>query len=199
MAFFFQPPCTTITYNLFSILIIFSFININNIIDNLNQKYEKNYNYDSILDRIQALESQLEKGVAVAAAPAAVQEKKPVPVKEQPRVKACTDDIRRAIHEWNQIIRECSPVIKNYLTGHRDFRQDGNGGLQIVMRENLAADLLASDDLRKELETTIYNHIGKEVSISYISVEQDQSAAANLIDVDYIQSVIHADIFIEED
>jgi hypothetical protein len=58
---------------------------------------------------------------------------------------------------------------------------------------------LSSDDIRKELETTIYNHIGKEVSISYISVEQDQSAAANLIDVDYIQSVIHADIFIEED
>ena len=55
------------------------------------------------------------------------------------------------------------------------------------------------DDLKKELETTIYNHIGKEVSISYISVEQDQSAAANLIDVDYIQSVIHADILIEED
>lgn len=156
-------------------------------------------NYDSILDRIQALESQLEKGVAVAAAPAAVQEKKPVPVKEQPRVKACTDDIRRAIHEWNQIIRECSPVIKNYLTGHRDFRQDGNGGLQIVMRENLAADLLASDDLRKELENAIYHKIGKEVSIQYISVEQDESAMANLIDVDYIQSVIHADIQIEEE
>ena len=156
-------------------------------------------NYDSILDRIRALESQLEQGVAVMAAPVPAAEKKPEPVKEQPRVKACTDDIRRAIHEWNQIIRECSPVIKSYLSGHRDFRQDGNGGLQIVMRENLAADLLASDDLRKELENTIYQKIGKEVSVQYISVEQDASATANLIDVDYIQSVIHADIQIEEE
>ena len=68
-----------------------------------------------------------------------------------------------------------------------------------MMRENLAADLLGSDDLRKELENTIYNQIGKEVSVQYISVEQDGSAMANLIDVDYIQSVIHADILIEED
>ena len=154
--------------------------------------------YDSILDRLNALEKQLENGVMVAAS-AAVAEKKPEPVKEQPRVKACSDDIRRVIHEWNQIVRESSPVIKSYLMGHKDFRQDGNGGLQIVMRENLAADLLGSDDLRKELENTIYNQIGKEVSVQYISVEQDGSAMANLIDVDYIQSVIHADILIEED
>ena len=154
--------------------------------------------YDSILDRLNALEKQLENGVAIAL-PAAVTEKKPEPVKEQPRVKACSDDIRRVIHEWNQIVRESSPVIKSYLMGHKDFRQDGNGGLQIVMRENLAADLLGSDDLRKELENTIYNQIGKEVSVQYISVEQDGSAMANLIDVDYIQSVIHADILIEED
>ena len=103
------------------------------------------------------------------------------------------------IQEWKQIIRESSPVIKSYLLGHKDFKQDGSGGLQIVMRDALAADLLGSEDLRKELETTIYHRIEKEVSISYISVEQDQSAAVNLIDVDYIQSVIHADIFIEED
>ncbi len=154
--------------------------------------------YDSILDRLNALEKQLENGVTISA-PAAVSEKKPEPVKEQPRVKACSDDIRRVIHEWNQIIRESSPVIKNYLLGHKDFRQDGNGGLQIVMRENLAADLLGSDDLRKELENTIYDQIGKEVSVQYISVEQDGSAMTNLIDVDYIQSVIHADILIEED
>ena len=90
-------------------------------------------------------------------------------------------------------------MIKSYLMGHRDFRQDGNGGLQIVMRENLAADLLGSEDLRKELETVIYNKFGKDVSVQYISVEQDSSATSNLIDVDYIQSVIHADILIEED
>ena len=155
-------------------------------------------NYDSILERIHALETQLEKGV-VEAVPAAATEKKPEPAKEQPRVRACTDDIRRAIHEWNQIIRECSPVIKSYLVGHKDFRQDGNGGLQIVMRENLAADLLASDDLRKELENAIYHKIGREVSVQYLSVEQDESAMANLIDVDYIQSVIHAEIQIEEE
>ena len=161
-------------------------------------KPQMEQNYDSILDRLNALEKQLENGVAIAS-PAAVTEKKPEPVKEQPRVKACSDDIRRVIHEWNQIIRESSPVIKSYLLGHKDFRQDGNGGLQIVMRENLAADLLGSDDLRKELENTIYKQIGKEVSVQYISVEQDGSAMVNLIDVDYIQSVIHADILIEED
>ena len=155
-------------------------------------------NYDSILERLSVLETQLENGITVSAV-AAPQEKKEALMKPQPRVRACSEDIRKIIHEWNQIIREGSPVIKNYLLGHKDFKQDGNGGLIIVMRETLAADLLSSDDLRKELETTIYNRIGKEVSISYISVEQDQSAAVNLIDVDYIQSVIHADILIEED
>ena len=156
-------------------------------------------NYDSILDRLKTIESQLEKGVVVSAPGKETAEKKPEPVKEQPRVKACTDDIRKVIHEWNQIIREGSPVIKNYLMGHKDFRQDGNGGLQIVLRESLAADLLGTDDLRKELEDVIYRKIGKEVSVQYISVEQDSSAMTNLIDVDYIQSVIHADIQIEED
>ena len=152
-------------------------------------------NFDSLLDRISSLERQLENGVAIAAPAVAVQEKKPEPVKEQPRVKACSDDIRRVLHEWNQIIRESSPVIKNYLLGHKDFRQDGNGGLQIIMRENLAADLLGTDDLRKELENVIYQRIGKEVSVQYISMEQDESAMTNLIDVDYI----HADIQIEEE
>ena len=155
--------------------------------------------YDSLLERLSVIEDQLANGVVAAAPAQAEPEKKPAPPKEQPRVKACSDDIRRVIHEWNQIIKECSPVIKSYLIGHRDFRQDGNGGLQIVMGENLAADLLGSEDLRKELENVIYNKFGKEVSVQYISVEQDSSATANLIDVDYIQSVIHADIFIEED
>ena len=155
--------------------------------------------YDSLLERLSVIEDQLANGVVTAAPAQAEPEKKPALPKEQPRVKACSDDIRRVIHEWNQIIKECSPVIKSYLIGHRDFRQDGNGGLQIVMRENLAADLLGSEDLRKELENVIYNRYGKEVSVQYISVEQDSSATANLIDVDYIQSVIHADILIEED
>lgn len=155
-------------------------------------------NYDSILDRLNAIETQLEQGI-VTAAPVVSEEKKPEPVKEQPRVRACSEDVKQVIQNWNQIVRECSPVIKNYLLGHRDFRQDGNGGLQIVMRENLAADLLDTDDLRMELEGVIYHKIGKEVSIQYISMGQDQNAAANLIDVDYINSVIHADIQIEED
>lgn len=154
--------------------------------------------YDSILERLNAIESQLEQGI-VTAAPAVSEEKKPEPVKEQPRVKACSEDVKQVIQNWNQIVRESSPVIKNYLLGHKDFRQDGNGGLQIVVRENLAADLLDTDDLRKELETAIYHKIGKEVSIQYISMEQDQNATVNLIDVDYIHSVIHADIQIEED
>lgn len=154
--------------------------------------------YDSILERLNVIESQLEQGI-VTAAPAVPEEKKPEPVKEQPRVRACSEDVKQVIQNWNQIVRESSPVIKNYLLGHKDFRQDGNGGLQIVVRENLAADLLDTDDLRKELETAIYHKIGKEVSIQYISMEQDQNAAANLIDVDYIHSVIHADIQIEED
>ncbi len=155
--------------------------------------------YESILDRLNALEQQMEKGIPMAAAAAPVPEKKPEPVREQPKVRACSEDLKKVIQEWNQIIRDSSPVIKSYLLGHKDFRQDGNGGLQIVMRENLAADLLGTDDLRKELENLIYHKIGKEVSVQYISVEQDQSAMANLIDVDYLQSVIHADIQIEED
>ena len=155
--------------------------------------------YDSLLERLKAIEHQLENGVVAQAPAAVVTEKQPEAAKPQPRVKACSDDVKLVIQEWNQIIRESSPVIKSYLLGHKDFKQDGSGGLQIVMRDALAADLLSSEDLRKELETTIYHRIEKEVSISYISVEQDQSAAVNLIDVDYIQSVIHADIFIEED
>ena len=155
--------------------------------------------YDSLLERLNAIEHQLENGIVTQAPAETAVPKQPEAAKAQPRVKACSDDVRKVIHEWNQIIRDSSPVIKSYLIGHKDFKQDGSGALQIVMRESLAADLLSSDDLRKELETTIYQRIGKEVSISYISVEQDQSAAVNLIDVDYIQSVIHADIFIEED
>ena len=155
--------------------------------------------YDSLVERLKAIEHQLENGVITQAPVAAAAEKQPEAMKPQPRVKACSEDVKLVIQEWNQIIRESSPVIKSYLLGHKDFKQDGSGGLQIVMRDALAADLLGSEDLRKELETTIYHRIEKEVSISYISVEQDQSAAVNLIDVDYIQSVIHADIFIEED
>lgn len=162
-------------------------------------KPQMEQNYDSLLDRIRSIEDRLEKGIVTTISQTAVQENKPEPVKEQPRVRACSEDVKEVIGNFNQIVRECSPVIKNYLLGHRDFRQDGQNGLQIVLREELAAGLLDTEDLRKELEAVIFQKIGKEVSIHYICAGQDQSALENLIDTDYIQSVIHADIEIEED
>lgn len=162
-------------------------------------KPQMEQDYDSLLDRIRNIEVQLEKGIVTAAPQPAVQEKRPEPVKEQPKVRACSEDVREVIGSFNKIVRECSPVIKNYLLGHREFRQDGENGLQIVLRDELAAGLLDTEDLKKELETVIYRKIGKEVSIHYICAVQDQSALENLIDTDYIQSVIHAEIEIEED
>jgi DNA polymerase-3 subunit gamma/tau len=155
-------------------------------------------NYDSILDRLNAIEAQLEKGVSMVA-PQPVQQEVKKPEKPRERVKACSEDVQMVLQGWNQIVRDCSPLIKSYLLGHKDFRQDGNGGLQIVLREALAADLLSEEDLKNELETAIFHRIGKEVSIQYISVETDKTATANLLDVDYLQSIIHADIQVEEE
>lgn len=162
-------------------------------------KPQMEQSYDSLLDRIRSIEDQLEKGIVTTISQPAVKEKKEEPVKERERVRACSEDVKEVIRNFKQIVRECSPVIKNYLLGHRDFRQDGQNGLQIVLRDELAAGLLDTEDLKKELETAIFQKIGKEVSIHYICAAQDQSALENLIDTDYIQSVIHAEIEIEEE
>ncbi len=157
--------------------------------------------YDSLLDRLNVIEKQLEEGVVMAAPAAAVVsgEKKQEKQTELPRVRACSEDVRQVIQNWNQIVRQGSPVIRNYLTGHKDFREDGSGNLQIVLRDSLAEGLLGSDDLKEELENLIYAKIEKEVSVQYISMEQNREAVQSLIDVDYLSSVIHADIQIEED
>lgn len=155
--------------------------------------------YDAILDRLRAVEKQLEKGIAVNVPQEITEQKPEKTAEEQPKVRACTEDVKQVIQNWNQIVRGSSPVIRSYLTGHRDFRQDGNGGLQIIMRESLAADLLDTEDLKKELEDLIYQKIGKEVSVQYISMEQDKTAASNMLDIDYINSVIHTEILIEEE
>ena len=111
--------------------------------------------------------------------------------------KNIESDFEGLMGKYPEVLK-CIPLLLA-VRANEIYCQDGNGGLQIVLRESLAADLLGTDDLRKELEDVIYRKIGKEVSIQYISVEQDSSAMTNLIDVDYIQSVIHADIQIEED
>lgn len=156
-------------------------------------------NLDSIMDRLNSIEKQLENGVTLqtAQAPALQQEetpKKVKPISDIPLPKAISEDIKEVVSQWKSIIEGMSGLVKPYLKTAK--LSVGNENKLIIVFSDLMADGIANTNERKqELQECIANKIGKTVEVDMRMLETGTSFEDTYVD---IQKVINMDIVIED-
>ncbi len=160
-------------------------------------------NMDTVLDRVRAIEQQLEAGVMVppaagssaaagagiaSAAPAAAAQVK----QELPR--AVSEDIRQVVQNFRAIISEAPGTLKTFLK-HAKLSLGNDNHLQVVFQDEMAAKYVGSEVHREELEQLIADKIGREVQIDVKYLEAGRRFQDNYVD---LEAVIHMDITIED-
>lgn len=153
---------------------------------------------DSLLDRIRALEKQVEEGNFVSP----VQEKivyvggeapKPQPKPELP--KALNEDVKQVAANFRKIANDASGMLRTYLKQAR-LSVGNNDQLLIVMPDEMSASFVGGEARKQEIKELIEQKIGKMVDIEVRQVETGRVFEDNFVD---IEKVIHMDITIEDE
>ncbi len=156
-------------------------------------------NPDGLLDRIRALEKQMEEGIAIAAAPvrepvygAETEAKK----QEAPPVapKALPEDVQDVVKNWYQVVNRLHPLLRTYLKDAR-LKALGDNRLGIVAPTATGEDFLKDPAHLEEIRTVIQKSTGKEMELVIASMDNDPHLDVGAIDM---EQLIHMEIEIED-
>lgn len=160
--------------------------------------------YESILDRIRAVEEKIENGVAAmpsgnqpgGAALANMQPGAAVS-KERPALpKAIPEDVQTVVSKWASIVGQTSMPMKQYLK-NANLSLGGDNKLTIVVEDGLASDYFLRQEGHKEVLIQILSEaVGKEIDVTIQSVPDQNTFAQNYVD---LSQVIHMEIEEEEE
>ena len=154
-------------------------------------------NQDTLLERIRAVEEQLEKGAKVQAAEVVYVNREENNAKPTPKVeiqKALPEEVRKVAENFRAIANQASPMIRNYLklaklsVGNQDQ-------LLIVLPDEVSAGVVGTDAHKEEVQHLIEEKIGKTVMIEVRHVEEGQRFEDSFVD---IEKVVHMDLTIED-
>ncbi len=159
--------------------------------------------YESVLERIRAVEEKLEKGVTVRDAagfsegrdgPAVLPD--PNLLKERPALpKAIPEDVQAAVSKWPMIVGQTSMPMKLYLKDAK-LSLGGDNKLTIVVEDGLASDYFLKQEGHKEILVQILSEaVGKEIDVTIVSVPDQNAFVQNYVD---LSQVIHMEIEEEE-
>ena len=155
---------------------------------------------DTLLERIRAIEKQLEEGV-VSAAPAkertsrsdyispAEQEKTP----ELPQ--ALNEDVKTVVRDFRAIVNNASPMLRTYLKKARLSAGEGNR-LMIVLPDEVSAGAVGSETHKQEIKELIAGKTGKQMELDVRCVEEGRRFEDSFVD---IEKMIHMEITVEDD
>lgn len=155
---------------------------------------------DTLLERIRAIEKQIEEGV-ISAAPVKERavyaehisevrsEKKPV------LPQALNEDVKAVVKDFRSIVNETSPMLRTYLKKARLSAGDGNR-LIIVLPDEVSAGAVGSETHKEEIRELIAQKTGKQMELDVRHVEDGRRFEDNFID---IEKVIHMEITVEDD
>lgn len=153
---------------------------------------------DAMAARVKNLEEKIEKGV-VPTVPTAIQSVQaqaesaaaaPKPV----LAKAVSDDIKHVVGNWQGIVAQAAPPLKQYLKSVRLSPGEENQ-LVMVVEDGLAYDYLKEEENLRHVQDIITGFAGKEVSVQVKSIPYGSRFEENYID---LGKVINMDIEIEE-
>lgn len=154
---------------------------------------------DSLLDRIRALEKQVEEAsfggggaehiVYVDRAEASTPKAKP----QLP--KALTEDVKKVAGNFRSIANEASGMLRTYLKQAR-LSAGAQDQLLIILPDEIGASVVGSESNKQELRELIEKKIGKTVDIEVRHVEEGRRFDDSFVD---IEKMIHMDITIEDE
>lgn len=153
---------------------------------------------DSLLDRIRALEKQVEEGldrmpeqkVVYVSGEGLQKEERKKP--ELP--KALSEDVEAVVKDFRTIINDASPMLRMYLKRTRLSAGEGNR-LLIVAPDEMSAGVLGTEEHKEEVRQLIADKIGKEIEIEVRQVETGRKFEESFVD---IENLIHMEITVED-
>lgn len=157
-------------------------------------------NKDALLDRIRAIEKQLEEGAweapvreRIVYASDAKEAGEPKPKPELPQ--ALNEDVKAVAKDFRMIINEASPMLRTYLKKARLSAGEGNR-LLIVLPDELSASAVATPEHKEEILSLIEQKIGKKVEIDVRQMEAGRRFEDNFVD---LENLINMEITVEDE
>ena len=157
-------------------------------------------NKDALLDRIRAIEKQLEEGAweapvrdRIEYASDAKEAGEPKPKPELPQ--ALNEDVKAVAKDFRMIINEASPMLRTYLKKARLSAGEGNR-LLIVLPDELSASAVATPEHKEEIQSLIEQKIGKKVEIDVRQMEAGRRFEDNFVD---LENLINMEITVEDE
>lgn len=153
---------------------------------------------DSLLDRIRALEKQVEEGNFASPAQEKIVYVSGEAPKMQPKPelpKALSEDVKQVVANFRKIANDASGMLRTYLKQAR-LSVGNNDQLLIVMPDEISASFVGGEAHKQEIKELIEQKIGKTVDIEVRQVETGRVFEDNFVD---IEKVIHMDITIEDE
>ena len=157
-------------------------------------------NKDALLDRIRAIEKQLEEGAweapvreRIVYASDAKEAGEPKPTPELPQ--ALNEDVKAVAKDFRMIINEASPMLRTYLKKARLSAGEGNR-LLIVLPDELSASAVATPEHKEEIQSLIEQKIGKKVEIDVRQMEAGRRFEDNFVD---LENLINMEITVEDE
>lgn len=153
---------------------------------------------DSLLDRIRALEKQVEEGAFAAPTQGKVvyvsgEAPQPKPKPELP--KAIPEEVKQVAANFRGIISETSGMLRTYLNKAR-LSVDEQNRLVIVLPDEMGAGVVGTEEHKREIQELIEQKIGKAVEMDVRHVEEGRHFEDSFAD---IEQMIHMDITIEDE
>ena len=157
-------------------------------------------NKDALLDRIRAIEKQLEEGAweapvreRIVYASDAKEAGEPKPKPELPQ--ALNEDVKAVAKDFRMIINEASPMLRTYLKKARLSAGEGNR-LLIVLPDELSESAVGTPEHKEEIQSLIEQKIGKKVEIDVRQMEAGRRFEDNFVD---LENLINMEITVEDE
>ncbi len=163
--------------------------------------------YESVTERVRALEEKIESGIAfmpagggysgeAAGAGGSSMTAAGSPKERLPLPKAIPEDVQAVVDRWAAIVGQTSMPMKQYLKD-AGLSLGGDNTLMIVVEDGLASDYFLKQEGHKEQLVQILSEaVGKEIEVTIQSVPDRNTFVQNYVD---LSQVIHMDIEVEED
>ena len=159
---------------------------------------------EALLERIRALEKQVEEGTFYQGEPVVTErvvyvnaegeEVKPKE-KEEPKLsEALSEDLKEAVSKFRQIAAEAPGLMRTYLKGAKLSAGEGNR-LILVFEDEVGAGYFQMEEHKQEMTELIENKIGKKIELDVRGLDRGQRFDDNYVD---IERMVHMDITIED-
>ena len=157
---------------------------------------------DALLDRIRAVEKQLEEGLS--GRPAQDQniyeERYKAARTESPKPKipaALNEDVKTVAKNFRSMVNEISPILKSCLKNARLSAGEGNR-LQIVCQDEMGASVVGTEAHKAEIEKKIEEKIGKKVEVEVRQIEAGRRFEDQFVDIENLEGLINMEITVED-